>query len=259
MPLKDISAVMIARNEATMLPAALDSLRGFAEVVIYDNGSTDGTVELAGRYPNVRVHTGPFLGFGPTRNRAAALARNDWVFAIDADERVSPALAQALDRVALDDPQQAYAVLRRNRMLGREVRRGGWGADWLVRLYHRSAQCYDDAMVHEKVKLAPQARVIRVGGALEHEAVRDIGEMLVKVNRYSDIRSKTVRRPPLPAFIVLRAFWAFLKSYVLKGGFAAGWRGVVIAWSNANGVFYKYMKAYANAAVAREGQGGDRG
>ena len=258
MALKDISAVMITRNAEAVLAGALDSLRDFAEVIIYDNGSTDGTLALAGRYPNARVHTGPFLGFGPSRNRAAELATNDWVFAIDADERLSPELADTLERLALDDSRQAFAVLRRNYMMGRAVDRGGWGSDWLVRLYHRGTQRYDDAMVHEKVKLRTGARVVQVPGALEHEAVRDIGQMLDKVNRYSEIRRKTIKRAPAPGLIVLRAFWAFLRSYALKGGFLAGWRGVVIAWSNANGVFYKYMKAYADAAVARERDGNNK-
>lgn len=258
MSLKDISAVMITRNAEETLAGALDSLRGFAEVIIYDNGSTDGTLVLASRHPNVRVHTGPFLGFGPSRNRATELAGSHWVFAIDADERISPELAKTLDGLALDDAQQAFAVLRRNHMLGRAVTRGGWGSDWLIRLYHRGVQCYSDDMVHEKVKLAPGARVTRIAGALEHEAVRDIGQMLDKVNRYSEIRCRTIRHAPMPGFIVLRAFWAFLRSYLLKGGFLAGWRGLVIAWSNANGVFYKYMKAYVNGAVTRERNHVDR-
>ena len=258
MALKDISAVMIARNAEATLAATLESLRGFAEVIVYDNGSTDGTQAVAARFPNVRVHSGPFLGFGPSRNHATKFASHDWVFAIDADERLSPELAGALARLPLDDPQQAFAVLRRNYMLGRAVDHGGWGSDWLVRLYHRGAQRYDDAMVHEKVKLAAGARVMQVPGILEHEAVRDIGQMLDKINRYSEIRRKTIKRAPAPGFIVLRAFWAFLRSYALKGGFLAGWRGVVIAWSNANGVFYKYMKAYADAAVARERDGNNK-
>jgi UDP-glucose:(heptosyl)LPS alpha-1,3-glucosyltransferase len=252
MALKDISAVMITRNAEATLAGTLESLRDFAEVIIYDNGSTDGTLALAGRYPNARVHTGPFLGFGPSRNRAAELACRDWVLAIDSDERVSTELARTLDALPLDDARQAFAVLRRNHMLGRAVTRGGWGSDWLVRLYHRKAQRYDDALVHEKVKLAEGTRVTRLAGTLEHEAVRDLGQMLEKVNRYSEIRRKTIKRTSSPGLIVLRAFWAFLRSYVLKGGFLAGWRGVAIAWSNANGVFYKYMKAYADAAVARE-------
>lgn len=258
MALTDISAVMIVRNAEETIAGALESLRGFAEVVIYDNGSTDRTLEVAGRFPNVRVHSGPFLGFGPSRNRATEQAAHDWVFAIDSDERVSPALAESLGRVALDDPRRAYAVLRRNHLLGQAVTRGGWGSDWLVRLYHRGIQRYSDDLVHESVKLAAGTQVTRIEGTLEHEAVRDLGQMLDKVNRYSEIRRKTIKRAPSPGLIMLRAFWAFLRSYLLKGGCLAGWRGVAIAWSNANGVFYKYMKAYVDDAVAREQQRQDR-
>ena len=107
-----ISAVLMVRDAEASLAATLDGLKGFAEVVIYDNGSKDKTLEIAGRYPNVRIHKGEFKGFGATRNAAAALAKHDWIFSIDADEVPDLALLSCLDGLSLDDTDKAYDLER---------------------------------------------------------------------------------------------------------------------------------------------------
>ena len=245
MSLQQIAAVIIARDAAATIGGTLESLRRFPEVVVYDNGSVDATVEIASSYPNVRVFTGEFLGFGPTKNHAADLAEHDWIFSIDSDESVSPELLRALDSAALD-PASAYVVNRHNYFMGKRVRHSGWGGDWLVRLYHRSRLRFEDAMVHEKVAVPGDTPQVRLDGALHHEAVREIGQFLVKINRYSEIRSQTARRAYHPAYIVIKSLWAFFRTYVLRLGCLDGWRGLVISVSNANGVFFKYMKPYVD-------------
>jgi glycosyltransferase involved in cell wall biosynthesis len=245
-----ISAIMITRDAAATLAESLDSLAAFAEVVVFDNGSTDDTVEIAQRYRNVRVAQGEFTGFGPTKNQAAALAANDWVFVLDSDEIVSAALAESLGTVRLDDPACLYFVERHNYFMGRRVRHSGWGRDWLPRLYHRARHKHDDALVHEKVLPGPGSRRERLAGPLRHLAVRELGQFLRKVDRYSDLRSREDRRVHGPFVTFLRAGWAFFRTYVLRLGFLDGWRGLVIAWSNANGVFFKYMKPYAERMKA---------
>lgn len=243
---------MIVRDAARTIDAALASLAALPEVVVYDNGSGDDTVARARAYPNVVVHSGPFVGFGRTKARAAALAAHDWVFAIDADESVSPELMRSLAAADLSDPRVVYAVHRRNFFMGREVRHSGWSDDWLLRLYNRSVTNYDDAPVHEKVRVPPDGRVVRLQGALLHAAVAEIGDFLVKVNRYSEIRRAQPLRVRSAAGVLARAGWAFFRTLVLRGGFLDGWRGAVIAVSDANGVFFKLMKPYADERVARE-------
>jgi glycosyltransferase involved in cell wall biosynthesis len=245
MSLERVAAVVITRDAAAVLPPLLDALAPLPEVVLYDNGSTDETLAVAGRYPNVRVHEGPFLGFGPTKNRAAGLAGRDWILSVDADERPSPELLEEIDALALDDPHVLYEVLRQNFFLGRHVRHSGWGADWLPRLYHRAAHGYDDVEVHERVRPRSDSVRQRLRGTLRHEAVLDVGQFLRKVDRYSTLRAEAARRAPAMPLIFLRAVWAFVRTYVLRFGFLDGWRGLVIAWSNANGVFFKHVKAYA--------------
>lgn len=236
---------MIVKNGAPTLRDTLDSLRAFEDVVVYDNGSTDGSLELLESYPNVRLHKGDFIGFGPTKALAAGYARSDWVFSLDADEVVSPELMKALrDWNTSEDIRRVGVVLRENFLMGKRVTRGGWGNDHLVRLFNRTAYNFDDAPVHEKVALDERAERVQLQGTLSHAAVTDLGQFLDKVNRYSDIRKETSSKTYSPLVIFLRAIFAFFKSYLLKRGFMEGWRGLVIAVSNANGVFWKYMKVY---------------
>ena len=251
-PALPISGVIITRDAEATLAACLQSLAPLAEVVVYDNGSADRTREIARGFPNVRLHTGPFLGFGPTKNHAAALASHPWVLSIDGDELLSPELAASLHGIDLSDPSVVYAVWRHNYMLGRWVRHSGWGQDWLPRIYHRETARLSDAMVHENLTWGPGVRVRRLNGPLRHDAVRQVGDMLTKVNRYSEIRRQSQATPLHPGLILLRSWWAFWRTYLLQGGWLDGWRGVAIAWSNANGVFYKYLKPYADRARRRE-------
>lgn len=241
---------MITRDAAATLADCLAGLAAFPEVVVFDNGSTDDTPAIARRFGNVRLERGEFTGFGPTKNHAASLARHDWIFMLDSDEIASDALVASLSRASLDDPARVYFIERHNYFMGKRVRHAGWGSDWLPRVYHRGRHRYSDALVHENIVLGAASRPERLEGALSHLAVRELGQFLVKVNRYSELRSRTARRVHSPALIFFRAGWAFFRTYVLRLGFLDGWRGLVIAWSNANGVFFKYMKPYAERRAA---------
>ncbi|MDH3820428.1 MAG: glycosyltransferase family 2 protein, partial [Gammaproteobacteria bacterium] len=128
--LDQISVVIITRDAATTLADTLESTRGFAEVVVYDNGSNDATIEIARSYENVSLHQGDFMGFGPTKNHAVSLAKNDWVLSLDADEEVSPELCQFLEHWKPGSDDCVGVIRRDNYMMGKLVDKGGWGADW---------------------------------------------------------------------------------------------------------------------------------
>jgi glycosyltransferase involved in cell wall biosynthesis len=245
MPLSRISAVLMVRDAELTLVATLDSLKRFGEVAVFDNGSRDRTLEIAGRYPNVRIHKGTFSGFGATRNEAASLASNDWVFSIDADEVPDEALLAALDALGLEKPELTYSVERQNYLLGKRVRHSGWGSQWLTRLYHRKTHAFTDVAVHEKVGLKAGEEPIKLAGTLKHTAMQDAGDFLVKMHRYTMLKAGESRRTYHPAIILLKTFWAFIRSYILRLGMLDGWRGVLISVSEANGVFYKYMVIYS--------------
>jgi glycosyltransferase involved in cell wall biosynthesis len=253
MALTDISAVIITRDAARTLATTLASLRDFPEVVVYDNGSTDETLTLARQFPNVSVRTGEFLGFGPTKNRAADLATRDWILSIDADEAASDELVASLRSVDLSDSSRTYMVHRHNLFIGRDIRWGGWGNDWLVRVYHRGSTRVGDALVHEKVLVPDGTAPVRIAGALWHDNVSDIDQLLQKISYYTELRRREGRgRVYPPAWTLLRAAWSFFRSYVLLLGMLAGWRGLVIAFSDSAGTFYKHMKRYSDEQARRE-------
>lgn len=252
MSLSEISAVIIVRNAEGTLGETLASLRDFAEVVVYDNGSTDKTIEIARSFDNVELYVGEFLGFGKTKAHAVGLARNDWVFSLDADEAVSSGLRDSIDAVDLTDPATAYLVHRHNFLMGKRVRFSGWGNDWLVRLFHRGRHGFNDAAVHEKVLVGSDGRTARLKGALNHSAITELGQFPIKAARYSELRRQSGTKPLPQAVIVLKTLYSFLRCYVLKLGVLDGWRGLAIAMSLAENVFYKYMKPLADKKVAAE-------
>lgn len=242
--LGELSAVIITRNASATLARTLDSLEALGEVLVYDNGSTDETLEIARRYANVSLHQGEFLGFGPTKRHAVSLARHDWVVSLDADEAPTARWLEALAAwLPTADAGQVVEVKRENWLLGKPVQHSGWGDDWLVRVFHRQRHNFNDAMVHESVEVTKTTLVVRLDGCLEHLAVTELGQFLDKINRYSGIRARSDKLRVYPVgIIVLKAAFAFLRTYLLQRGFLDGWRGLVIAVANANGVFWKYMK-----------------
>lgn len=253
MALTDISPVMITRNAARTLAASLESLEAFPEVIVYDNGSTDETREIARRFPNVKLHTGEFLGFGPTKNAAADLATRQWILSIDADEAPSAELLASLAALDLTDERRTYGLHRHNLFMGRDIRWGGWGNDWLVRVYHRGSTRVSGALVHEKILVPVGTTPVRVAGALWHDNISDVDQFLQKISYYTELRRREGKsRVHTPASTMLRTIWSFLRSYVLQLGFLAGWRGLVIAVSDSAGTFYKHMKRYSDERARQD-------
>jgi glycosyltransferase involved in cell wall biosynthesis len=248
----EIYPVLITRDAAATIERTLHSLAEFPEVVVYDNGSTDGTIGLCGQFPNVKVMTGAFSGYGRTKNHAVSLARGDWVLSIDADEYLSEALLTELREIRLDDPSVAYAVERHNLFLGKDVRHAGLGNNWLVRLFNRRRCRFSDVLVHEKVIVPTDCTTLRLRGAVWHQACTDLDQILDKISRYSELNRVDGAPTRGVLNIWFRSAWSFFKSYVFKGGFLEGWRGIVIAHGDAMGTFFKHVKRYADKATATE-------
>ena len=131
-----ISVTILTKNSRKYLKEVLSAVQMFDEVIIYDNGSTDDTFEIARTFPNVKIVRGDFIGFGPTHNKASSAAKNDWILSIDSDEVVTPEMAKEILSTRLD-PDSVYSFPRKNYYNGKWIKWCGWFPDRRVRLYNR--------------------------------------------------------------------------------------------------------------------------
>ena len=243
-----LSIALITFNEATRLPACLASVAFADEVVIVDNGSTDGTVELARSLGARVLQTPDWPGFGVQKNRAVDMARGDWVFSIDADEQVTPALqAQILRAIAAPpgEARAAYTVNRRSSYCGQYMRHSGWYPDRVLRLFRRGEARFSDDRVHESLQTG--GAIGRLEADLLHQSFADFETVLDKVNRYSTASAQSLLQRGKRGSVgkaVRHAIWAFVRTYVLKRGFLDGQLGLALAISNAEGTYYRYLKLW---------------
>jgi len=190
-----LTAAIVALNEERNLPGLLGSLACVDEIVLVDGGSRDATVRIA-RDGGCRVATVPFDTFARQRNRAIELARGDWVLSIDADERVTPALATEIRERIARGRAAAYHLPIRSTIFGRRMRFGGTQDDRPVRLFRREAARWTGD-VHEVLRVA--GRIDRLRGWLEHYTLPDLASFLAKVRRYTTLEAEArvaAGRPP---------------------------------------------------------------
>lgn len=241
-----VSAILITKNEIQNLPACLEGLSWCIEIIVVDSGSTDGSVTLARRL-GARVESRPdWAGFGPQKNRALNLAQGDWVFSIDADERVTPALAEEIQSaVQCADAPDAFSLPRLSSYCGQYMRHGGWYPDRVVRLFRRGKARFSDDIVHESVQV--QGRVGQLHNDLIHISYRSLEDVLEKMNRYSSAGAEKLatrgRRASL-ATALGKSLWAFIRTYVIRRGFLDGRLGFVLACGIAHETWYRYLKLW---------------
>ena len=237
-----LSVVLVVQNVASALPACLASVPFADEIVVVDSGSSDGTAQCAERY-GARVLQREWMGFGRQKRFAVAQARNDWVLCLDADERLSPELADSI-RAALEAPvSPVYRMPRRNRFLGRWLNHGEGYPDWSTRLFDRRSAAWSDDAVHEKVLHAVTPGTL--AGDLLHESAEDLGKYLEKQNRYSALAAQQLferGRSAGALELVLSPFVRFTKFYLLRLGFLDGAAGLVHTAIGCIASFMKYAK-----------------
>jgi glycosyltransferase involved in cell wall biosynthesis len=239
-----LTAIVITSNEAENIGACLDSLAFCDERIVVDSDSTDATVEIA-RQKGVRVETVPWRGFGPQKNYALSLATGTWVLSIDADERVTPELAEAIKQaIALADAD-AWEFPRASSFCGRQLRHSGWWPDYVLRLFRRGKAHFDNAIVHER--LLCDGTVKRLSQPLLHCPILKLEDALSRMDRYSTASAQMIIRSGRKVSFLAgigHGFSVFLRTYVLKLGFLDGAEGFLLAVANAEGSYYRYMKAW---------------
>ena len=251
-----LSVVMIAKNEAELLPEALASVSWADEIVLLDAGSQDATSEVA-RPRGAQVYQADaWAGFGIQRQRAQAFATGDMILMIDADERVTPELRRAIEQVLAQPPSDTvYSLGRSNLFLGRFMRHSGWYPDRVMRLYPRHLR-YNDNLVHESLD-TQGAPVVALPGDLQHLTCRDLIAFQRKQMNYAEAwaqeRFQRGKRCGLLS-IFSHTLGAFLKTLLLRAGFLDGKQGWILAVVNAQYTFNKYSALWALHHTSTQGR-----
>jgi glycosyltransferase involved in cell wall biosynthesis len=240
-----LTATVITRNESDHIAAALSSVSWADEIIVVDAESTDDTVFRARQFTD-RVVVRSWPGYAAQKNHAAGLASYDWILSIDADERVTPALAQEIRGLLSAPPQHAaYRIPRVTHHLGRWVRSTDWYPDFQTRLYDRRSATWTGAYVHETVTV--NGSLGRLRAELQHFAYRDIADHLDTIDRYSTLAARQMYesgRRAGPLGIAGHPPLAFLRNYVARRGFTDGVPGLIISAMNAYYVLLKLAKLW---------------
>jgi glycosyltransferase involved in cell wall biosynthesis len=249
-----LTVTVITRDEAANIAAALESVRWADEIVVVDSESTDDTVAIARRYTD-KVIVNPWPGYVAQKNFAAAAASHDWILSIDADERVSPKLAEEIGAVLDGRPAAGYRIPRVTFHLGRWIRSTDWYPDYQLRLYDRRRGRWTGRLVHESV--AVDGEVAKLSGELQHYAYRDLGHHVQTMDRYTTLAAQQMFEDGRRASwidILITPRLTFFRNYILRGGFRDGMVGLVISALNAYYVGLKFAKLWELTARVRAGR-----
>lgn len=243
-----ISASIIVYNEADNIQELCESLDWVDEIVIVDSNSTDNSAETARRFTD-SVFNHEFKGFKDKHQFADAKTTGDWILWMDADERVSTDLKEAIQNLKAKNPSNlpdGFKIARRTFHLGRWIKHSGWYPDYQMRLYKKSASSWGGIAPHETARVSGKVEILK-GGEILHFPKADLSEQHRKIDYYSNLaadywfkKEKTVGG----FYIFFRAVAGFIRSYFIKQGFRDGVPGLILAMFAGYSVFLKYAKVW---------------
>ncbi|MDO8503292.1 MAG: glycosyltransferase family 2 protein [bacterium] len=241
-----LSVVIIAKNEALKIGDAIESVKGLAdEVIVLDGESTDATLSIA-RKAGARTIQQKGDNYSDWRNQGAKAARGDWIFYLDADERVTPQLKKEMETEIANPRFSAYAIPRKNIILGYEMRHGGWWPDYVKRLFKKDALKVWKGELHEEPTFT--GNIGHFKEPLIHIKHDNLSEMIEKTNKWSVIEAKLLYKSDHP----MMSWWRFLRvmftelwdRLIVKRGFLDGTQGVIYAIYQMWSKFITYGKLW---------------
>jgi len=240
-----LSVIIIVKNEEHDIRDCLESVAWADEIIVLDSGSVDNTLSIAKEYTD-KVYSSPdWQGFGVQKNRALVHASGDWVLSLDADERVSDDLHQEIANVIQSASPCIYKLPRLSSYCGKFIRHSGWWPDHVARLFKRGEASFSNDLVHER--LVFQGEAAKLTAPLLHITYKDLDEVISKINQYSTLGARNSyqkgKRGGLTSAIA-HGFWAFVRTYIFRAGFLDGAEGLMLAISNAEATYYRYLKLF---------------
>ena len=238
-----LSVIIITKNEAHAIADCLRSVAWADEIIVVDSVSTDDTVSICQQHGAKVSITQNWPGFGQQKNRALALATQPWVLSLDADERVTPELQAEIKQVIASNAEASYRMPRRSSYCGQFIKHSGWSPDYITRLFKRGYGKFSDDLVHERLLADHATRTLKF--PLLHISYINLDEVLDKVNRYSSAGADMLHAHGKSASLgkaIANGVWAFVRTYFIRLGFLDGKMGFVLAVSNAETTYYRYLK-----------------
>ena len=244
MSIKHISAIVLAKNNDNTIKKTLQSLVAFEDVVVYDNGSTDNTMNIVQEFKNVNLIEGEFKGFGWTKNRAVSFAKNDWVIIIDSDEVIDEILLNTLKTKKLDN-NTVYQLNFKAFYKDIQVQYCGWNNQKIKRMYNKKITSYNMNDVHEDI-ISDSLNIELLNGNVEHYSYHTISQFIIKADHYSTLfaQNNLGKKSSSPSKAIFNGIYSFIKTYFFKRGFLDGYVGLIISFSHMVTNFYKYIKLY---------------
>ena len=237
-----VSACIVTYNEESNIQRCLEGLEWADEIIVVDAQSGDRTVQLCQKYTdNVFSHT--WLGHVRQKNLALSKASGDWILCLDADERVTPELAEEMKLSVLTSDCNGYYIPRKTYYLGRWINHSNWYPDYKLRLIRRGKGEWKGIDPHDRLEVTGKTGYLK--GDILHYSYENISHHLKKINSYTSIMaSESKRRGKKFSYLdlFLRPPLKFIKMYVIKGGFMDGFPGFIIAVLGSYYVFLKYAK-----------------
>ena len=245
-----LSVTIITYNEEKYIREALESVKWADEIVVIDSLSTDRTVDICKQYTE-HVYQVSWHGYVEQKNIATEKASHQWILNIDADERVSPELAEEIRQVlSKESSTVGYAMPRRTYYLGEWIQYCGWYPDYKLRLFQKNAGQWVGKSLHEKVKV--KGETARFQHDLYHYTYEDISDHIQKMNSFTSVAASQKQRTISGAGIFLRTCFTFIKKYLLQQGFRGGTRGMIVSLLSAFTVTLKYAKLWERQAQAAD-------
>ncbi len=243
----NISAVILVKNAEKTIAECLESLSAFGEVVLLDNGSTDATLDIAAKYPNVKIfHEPNFCGFGKMKNIALSKATNDRILSIDSDEVLMPEIVSQINAMQLND-NTVVALSRLNYYGNRCMKCCGWYPDYVWRIFNRKYTRFNENIVHEGVETKPDTQKVYIKDAIKHYAADSMESIIQKMNRYTTLSAQEKYKKGKKASVIgaiFRFIHTFNMNYFFRRGIFYGYKGFVVSLLNASGSFYRHMKLH---------------
>lgn len=250
MSLMRLSVTIAAKNEENNLRRCLDSVKWADEIVVVDDMSSDRTAEICREYDVVFLANDSQGDFHKNKNLAIEKATGEWILSLDADEVISPELADEIRQAVESDAMIAYYLNRRNFFLGKWIKGCGWYPDYIIRLFRKGVTKWP-LEIHDTPKVQQEARPGYLKNPFLHYSYVSLDQYLEKFSRYTSAlcreyyaQGKRLKRYSFPAVFVVRPAFIFLRKYFLLKGFKDGFRGLFISFSAASTEFVAHAKLW---------------